>query len=147
MKLSEVLAGERVLVDVNVTSKKRGLEEAARQLASGASLSESDILQALTGREKLGSTGLGRGIAIPHGRVAGLTAPVGAFLRLRHPVDYEAHDGQGVDLVFALIVPQAATEAHLQLLAAIAEKFSDDGFGQRLRDAADADAVFRLLTE
>jgi PTS system nitrogen regulatory IIA component len=147
MKLSDVLAGDRVKVDVSVTSKKRGLEEIARLLATGTELSEAEIFQSLTGREKLGSTGLGRGVAIPHGRLAGIEEAVGAFIRLRHAVDYEAHDGQNIDLAFGLVVPQSATEAHLKLLAAIAEKFSDDAFCKQLRECRSDAEAYKLLTD
>ncbi len=146
MKLAEILSPARVATGVAVTSKKRALEEIAKLLAQGApSVSPADILGSLAGREKLGSTGLGHGVAIPHGRVPGISGSVGAFMRLRHPVDYETHDGQPVDLVFGLLVPQNATGEHLQHLAAIAEKFSDDGFCAQVRAAADAAALYALF--
>ena len=146
MKLAEILSGSRVAAGVAVTSKKRALEEIARLLALGApSVGQVDILNSLAGREKLGSTGLGHGVAIPHGRMAGISGSVGAFVRLKHPVDYETHDGQPVDLVFGLLVPQNATEAHLKHLAAIAEMFSDEGFCKKLREAQDDAALFALL--
>ena len=110
MKLADILNPGRVAVAVAVTSKKRALEEIARLLALGApSVAPADILASLAGREKLGSTGLGHGVAIPHGRLAGVSTSVGAFVRLKHPVDYDTHDGQPVDLVFGLLVPQNAT--------------------------------------
>jgi PTS system nitrogen regulatory IIA component len=146
MKLSAILSGDRVASGVTVTSKKKSLEELSRLLAKGAgSMSATDIFNGLTAREKLGSTGLGHGVAIPHGRMPGVTNSVGAFLRLKHPVDYDAHDGQPVDLVFGLVVPVAATEEHLKHLAAIAEKFSDDEFCKRMRAAADDKALHALL--
>ena len=109
-------------------------------------VSHVDILNSLANREKLGSTGLGHGVAIPHGRMSGISGSVGAFVRLKHPVDYETHDGQPVDLVFGLLVPQHATGEHLQHLAAIAEKFSDDAFCTEVREAADEAALYALLT-
>ncbi|MDB5987695.1 MAG: sugar transporter subunit [Nevskia sp.] len=146
MKLAEILSNSRVAVGQTVTSKKRALEEIARLLALGApSVSQADILASLANREKLGSTGLGHGVAIPHGRMAGVTTSVGAFLRLKHPVEYEAHDGRSVDLIFGLVVPQNATSEHLKHLAAIAEKFSEDDFCASVRSAADAAAVHALL--
>jgi nitrogen PTS system EIIA component len=146
MKLSEVLAADRVAIGLSVSSKKRALEELSGLLASGASsLVSAEVFNALIGREKLGSTGLGRGVAIPHGRIAGLTAPVAAFTRLAHAVDYDAHDGQPVDLVFGLLVPQAANEQHLKILAAIAEKFSEDDFCVRIRALDDPDSAFELI--
>ncbi|MEK6806333.1 MAG: PTS IIA-like nitrogen regulatory protein PtsN [Pseudomonadota bacterium] len=144
MKLSAILNAGRVATGVSVTSKKKALEELSKLLAQEAGIAETDILNGLTAREKLGSTGLGHGVAIPHGRLAGVKASVGAFLRLKHPVDYDAHDGQPVDLIFGLIVPAAATEEHLKHLAAIAEKFSDDSFCKSARAAADAKALHAL---
>lgn len=146
MKLNAILSADRVVSGVSVTSKKKALEELSKLLAKGTgALSATDIFNGLTAREKLGSTGLGHGVAIPHGRMAGVNDSVGAFLRLRHPVDYEAHDGQPVDLVFGLVVPVAATEAHLKHLAAIAEKFSDEAFCKSVRAAADDSALHALL--
>jgi nitrogen PTS system EIIA component len=146
MKLDAILSADRVASGVSVTSKKKALEELSRLLAKGAGApSATDIFNSLTGREKLGSTGLGRGVAIPHGRMNGVTASIGAFLRLKHPVDYDAHDGQPVDLVFGLVVPQNATEEHLKHLAAIAEKFSEDDFCRKVRAAADDKALHGLL--
>src|SRR5690349_9858228 len=146
MKLSAILNAERVAAGIAVTSKKKSLEELSRLLAKGAgALSATDIFNGLTAREKLGSTGLGHGVAIPHGRMAGVTNSVGAFVRLKHPVDYDAHDGQPVDLVFGLVVPVAATEEHLKHLAAIAEKFSEDDFCKKVRDAKDDKALHGLL--
>lgn len=147
MKLAEILSAGRVATGVAVTSKKRALEEIARLLALGApGVSTQDIVGSLAGREKLGSTGLGHGVAIPHGRIAGITSSVGAFVRLKHPVDYDTHDGQPVDLIFGLLVPQHATGEHLQHLAAIAEKFSDDDFCASVHAAKDEAALHALLT-
>lgn len=147
MKLNAILAADRVASGVAVTSKKKALEELSRLLAKGAAgLSANDIFNGLIAREKLGSTGLGHGVAIPHGRMTGVANSVGAFLRLKHPVDYDAHDGQPVDLVFGLVVPVAATEEHLKHLAAVAEKFSDDEFCKKMRAAGDDAALHALLT-
>lgn len=147
MKLADILSSGRIATGVAVTSKKRALEEIAKLLALGTEgLSATDIVTSLASREKLGSTGLGHGVAIPHGRVAGITRSVGAFIRLKHPVDYDTHDGQPVDLVFGLLVPQHATGEHLQHLAAIAEKFSDDDFCAAVHAAKDETALHALLT-
>jgi nitrogen PTS system EIIA component len=146
MKLNAILGADRVTSGIAVTSKKKALEELARLLAKGTDkLSATDIFNGLTAREKLGSTGLGHGVAIPHGRMPGVTNSVGAFIRLKHPVDYDAHDGQGVDLVFGLVVPVAATEEHLKHLAAIAEKFSDEEFCKKMRAAKDDKSLHELL--
>lgn len=146
MKLSAIVTPARVVADITVTSKKKALEELSKLLAQGAGVAESEILNGLTAREKLGSTGLGHGVAIPHGRLSGVKTSVGAFVRLKHPVDYDAHDGQPVDLLFGLIVPATATEEHLKHLAAIAEKFSDDTFCKSARAAGDAKTLHELLT-
>ncbi|MGH8457094.1 MAG: PTS sugar transporter subunit IIA [Stenotrophobium sp.] len=147
MKLTEILSAERVISGGVYTSKKKVLEDLSRLLGKGAAaVNPADILTSLAAREKLGSTGLGHGVAIPHGRMAGVEGSVGAFMRLKHPLDYDAHDGLGVDLVFGLLVPQQASEAHLKHLAAIAEMFSDEGFCKKLREAADDAALFALLS-
>lgn len=146
MKVAEILSAERVGNGQTFTSKKKALEELAQLLSRGVpGVDTADILNSLSAREKLGSTGLGHGVAIPHGRMAGVTESVGAFMRLKHPLDYDAHDGQPVDLVFGLLVPQGATEAHLKHLAAIAEMFSDEAFCQKLRGAADEASLHALL--
>src|SRR5438105_5346055 len=126
MKLSEILSTQRVIAGAAFGSKKKVLEELSRLLAEGAKLDAGDVFNSLIGREKLGSTGLGHGVAIPHGRVAGVNQSIGAFMRLKNAVDYDSHDGQAVDLVFGLLVPQQATEEHLKHLAAIAEMFSNE---------------------
>lgn len=146
MKLSEILSADRVSSGTPVTSKKKALEELSNLLAKGAAtLTPAEVFNSLTGREKLGSTGLGHGVAIPHGRMAGVETSIGAFMRLKHPVDYDSHDGNAVDLVFGLLVPQQATEAHLKHLAAIAEMFSDEAFCARLRAAGDDKTLYGLL--
>lgn len=146
MKLADILNPERVGCDVVVASKKRALEEIAKLLAQGApGVDAADILNGLAAREKLGSTGLGHGVAIPHGRMAGVDTSTGAFMRLRHAIDYESHDSQPVDLVFGLLVPQNATGEHLKHLAAIAEKLADDEFCAQVRAAPDAAALHALF--
>lgn len=146
MNLAEILQPDRVSCDVVVASKKRALEEIAKLLALGATgIEPADILNGLAGREKLGSTGLGHGIAIPHARMNGVETSTGALMRLRHPVDYDSHDSQPVDMIFGLLVPQQATGEHLKHLANIAEKFSDDEFCEKARAAADADALHALI--
>ncbi len=147
MKLAEILSASRVATGIAVTSKKRALEEIAKLLAQGApSVSHSEILASLAAREKLGSTGLSHGVAIPHNRMAGVSTTIGAFIRLKHPVDYDAHDGQPVDLIFGLLVPQNSTGEHLAHLRAIAEKFSDDDFCASVHAAKDEAAIHALLT-
>lgn len=146
MKLTEIVSADRVASGLTFTSKKKALEELARLLGKGAAGTDSaDILNSLANREKLGSTGLGHGVAIPHGRLNGVESSVGAFMRLKHPLDYDAHDAHPVDLVFGLMVPQNANEEHLKHLAAIAEMFSDEAFCQKLREAPDDAALYTLI--
>ena len=118
----------------NVGSKKRLLEYSSELLASSSpGLSQNEIFNALINREKLGSTGLGKGVAIPHGRIASLERPVCAFVKLASPVDFDATDGQPVDLIFTLLVPEDSTEEHLQVLSTIAEIFSNASISMALR--------------
>lgn len=148
MHLLDLLAPARILAQAHVTSKKRLLEQLAALLAEGGSAElESKLYDSLCGRERLGSTGLGAGVAIPHGRSPAIANAVGAFVRLGEPIDFGAPDGQPVDLVFALAVPEHFTHQHLVLLSQLAEMFGDAGFRQQLRDAADAAALHRLLVD
>lgn len=146
MQIVDLLVPARVVADAQIPGKKRLLERLAALLDErGQPDQERAILEALTKREKLGSTGLTRGVAIPHGRSAAVDRAVGAFVRLSSPIDFGALDGQPVDLVFALVVPEHFTDQHLMFLAELAEIFSDAPFMQELRDAPDADAIYRLL--
>lgn len=147
MLLSELIQERCVGLDIQASSKKRAIEEAARQLGTCPSLPEPEqIFERLLERERLGSTGLANGVALPHSRIAGLDRAYGVFLRLASPVDFDALDGQPVDLLFALLVPEEATDEHLQLLAELARLFSDPKLCQLLRACSEpADAV-RLIT-
>ena len=134
MNITDLLMPDRVTCRKDVGSKKRLLEYISELLAgSSPKLLQHEIFDALINREKLGSTGLGKGIAIPHGRITALQRPVCAFVKLDSPVDFDAADGQAVDLVFALLVPEDSTEEHLQVLSTIAEIFSNTGISLALR--------------
>jgi PTS system nitrogen regulatory IIA component len=134
MNITDLLIPERVTCCDDVGSKKRLLEYISELLAgSSPELVQSDIFNALINREKLGSTGLGKGVAIPHGRMSSLDKPVCAFVKLANPVDFDASDGQPVDLIFTLLVPEDSTEEHLQVLSTIAEIFSNAGISMALR--------------
>ncbi|HHC72380.1 MAG TPA: PTS IIA-like nitrogen-regulatory protein PtsN [Thiotrichales bacterium] len=147
MDISQLIDIDRVAHDFHASSKKRSLEEVSQLLASGApDLSAEAIFDSLIGRERLGSTGLGHGVAIPHGRLTGQEKTVGAFLRLDEAIDFDALDGQPVDLLFALLVPEHATDEHLEMLAQVAEMFANREFVKRLREASDARQLFELLT-
>lgn len=146
MKIAEILSPDRVVLGKTFTSKKKALEELAQLLSRGTpGVMAPDILASLANREKLGSTGLGHGVAIPHGRMPGISDSVGAFIKLEHPLDYEAHDGHPVDLAFGLLVPQGANETHLKHLATIAEMFSDEAFCKQLREAGTEADLYKLF--
>ena len=134
MNITDLLVPDRVSCRDDLGSKKRLLEYVSKLLAgSSPELTQHEIFEALISREKLGSTGLGKGVAIPHGRIASLERPVCAFVRLTTPVDFDATDGQPVDLIFTLLVPEDSTEEHLQVLSTIAEIFSNAGISMALR--------------
>ena len=138
MRLIELLTPERVLVDLRASSRHALLEALARRLAPEADLA---VLGALTEREALGSTALGGGVALPHGRCPLLARPCAVLARLARPVDFGAADGRPVDLVCALATPTHFTDAHLALLADVATHFSDAACVAALRAAADAPAL------
>lgn len=147
MQWLDLLAPTRVQASTT-TSKKRLLETLATLLSDGqGGALEGSLFDGLCARERLGSTGLGHGVAIPHGRVAGLGSAIGAFVRLAEPVDFGAPDGQPVDLVFALAVPEHFTHQHLVLLSELAERFSSEAFRAALRAAPDAAALLQVLRE
>lgn len=134
MKLSEILSPDCIRLDADATSKKRVLESASELLAdTDQSLSPRQVFDCLIAREKLGSTGLGHGVAIPHGRLSGLDKTIGVFLRVPNGVDFDAPDNEPVDLVFALLVPEESTDEHLQVLANIASYFNAEGSRDALR--------------
>jgi len=148
MLVSDLLSAERVLPDVRVRSKKRLLEVISAAMADDAAgFHERDIFESLVAREKLGSTGLGNGVAIPHGRVAGASTVQAVFVRLARPVPFDAVDGEPVDLLFALAVPEHCTNDHLKLLAQIAELFSDAELVGALREAAGGSELLQLLSD
>ena len=148
MNITDLLDPERVVCRDNVGSKKRLLEQLSELLAgSSPALLQNEIFDALLNREKLGSTGLGKSVAIPHGRMATLDNPVCAFIKLATPVDFDASDGQAVDMIFTLLVPEDSTEEHLQVLSTIAEIFSNPGVCAALRQCADNDCILGQLFE
>lgn len=144
MPLADLLAPERIAILVDIPDRQTALDHAARLLA-GPRGSAAAIAAALQAREALASTAIGYGVAIPHARSTEDNQAIGAFLRLRPAVDFDAADGQAVDLVFAMHVPQEESAAHLQRLAQLAEMFAHYDFRERLRSARDADALRRCL--
>lgn len=143
--LINLLSTDQVLLDLEAGSKKRVFEQAGMLFENRLGLARSIIFDSLFAREKLGSTGLGQGVAIPHGRIKGLKQAVGAFMRLATPVPFDSPDGRPVDLLFVLLVPEQATEQHLQILSELAQNFSDRAFREKLHAAADPAAVVALF--
>ena len=144
-QIAELLSPESILLDLDATTKARLFDAVGAAFAAHGGLDASAISSSLAAREKLGSTGLGQGIAIPHGRIHGLREAQGAFARLRKPVPFDAPDGKPVDQLFVLLVPEHATDQHLQLLSELAQMFSDRGFRDRLAHAPDAAAVAEVF--
>jgi len=148
MNIPQLLTTARIAVDVEARSKKRALELVAEALAADTSaLGQGAVFTSLIGRERLGSTAVGHGVALPHGRAEGITGCQGAFIRLKDPVDFEADDGDPVDLVFGLLVPTVCGDEHLAALSAIAQCFDDGNLRESLRAAKDADEVLRLMSD
>jgi nitrogen PTS system EIIA component len=146
MDFVDLLSPRRVALGVHATSKKRLLEQLAKLLNDdGDAERERTIYDSLCARERLGSTGLGQGVAIPHGRTDAVGSANAAFIRLAEPIDFNAVDQQPVDLLFALVVPEHFTDQHLILLSQLAEMLSDPDFCQRLRATTDRDALLELL--
>lgn len=147
MLISDLLSPERICFDVHSSSKKRLLELISQELARNSqSLSERDIFESLCARERLGSTGLGKGVAIPHGRVKGTETVEASFIRLKKPLPFDAVDGEPVDLLFAMTVPENCNEDHLKLLAQVAELFSDPDLLAKLRQAENSGRLLQLLS-
>lgn len=148
IRLETILTPGRSLVNVPGGSKKRVLEQIANLIGKEvAGLDTQDVFESLIAREKLGSTGFGNGIAIPHCRLPGCIAPVSALLHLDSPVDYDAIDGAPVDLLFVLLVPEAATDAHLELLRQIASMLDRKEVRDRLRSASSSEALYQVVLD
>jgi PTS system nitrogen regulatory IIA component len=143
--IAPLLKAENVVADLKTGSKKRLFEQAAQLFQSSHACSTAEVFDSLLSREKLGSTALGYGIAIPHGRIKHLKDAACAFFRLAEPIDFDAPDGMPVDLVFILLAPAAATDQHLQILGELAAMFSDHDFRAKLRSAPDAASLQALI--
>lgn len=139
--VSKLLAPSSVVLDMQASSKKRLFEQVGLLFENQNGIARNAVFDSLFARERLGSTGLGEGVAIPHGRIKGLREPVGAFVRLATPVAFDAPDAKPVQLVFVLLVPEQATEQHLQLLSELAEMFSSREFRTELAASTDSNAV------
>ncbi|PIO97845.1 Nitrogen regulatory protein [uncultured Pleomorphomonas sp.] len=147
MDLSDLLVIDAILPRLKSANKKQALQEMAAKAAALTGRDERDIFETLMQREKLGSTGVGHGVAIPHGKLAGLDRLVGVFALLERPIDFDSLDGEPVDVMFLLLAPESAGADHLKALARIARVLRDDETAAKLRAADDAAAMYALLTE
>lgn len=147
MEIQDLLAPVSVLAALKVRSKKQLLQELSARAATIVKLPERRIFDALIERERLGTTGIGQGIAIPHGRFAGLSKITGLFARLEPPLDFQAVDEQPVDLVFLLLAPEAAGADHLKALAKVSRLLRNQAVCEKLRGTAKPEAIYAILTE
>ena len=144
--IGEILPLSHIVLDLEVSSKKRVFEQAGLLLENEAGLARADVFDCLFAREKLGTTGLGQGVAIPHGRHASVKKAEGAFIRTQEPVAFDAPEGKPVSLIYVLLVPENATGEHLEVLSKLAGRFSQKAVREALM-SADAQEVRRILTE
>ena len=147
MDLSDLLVIDAILPRLKTANKKQALQEMAAKADALTGRDERDIFETLMQREKLGSTGVGHGVAIPHGKLPGLERLVGVFALIDKPIDFDSLDGEPVDVVFLLLAPESAGADHLKALARIARVLRDDETAAKLRAADDAAAMYTLLTE
>jgi PTS system nitrogen regulatory IIA component len=143
--VSKILSVSHVSVALQASSKKRLFEQAGLLFENLDGIAKNLVFDSLFAREKLGSTGLGQGVAIPHGRIKGLKEAAGALVRLKEPIPFEAPDGQNVALIFVLLVPDRATDVHLQILSELAQMFSDRALRERLLAAGSAAELHQLV--
>lgn len=147
MRIIEILTPERTLTAVLVHSKKRVLEMVSDIAAKSINdIDQKEIYSCLLERERLGSTGLGDGIALPHSRIPGLDKTIGILFSLKQPIDFDSIDQKPVDIVLSLLVPEQSTDEHLQLLAHIAEQFSHPEFRDKIRQIEDPHDLYQLMT-
>jgi PTS system nitrogen regulatory IIA component len=148
MPIIDLLTSERVLHDLNVASKKRTLDEISTIISNSSdTIEHDDIFSGLIDRERLGSTGIGEGVAIPHCRLDNLETAMGIFIKLNNAVDFDAIDKQPVDLIFALVVPSHCCDEHLNTLAALAELFSSESNRNQLRNCDCPTSLYQKLAE
>lgn len=145
--ISKILLPGNILLDSESTSKKRVFERAGLLFENNQQIARSLVFDSLFNREKLGSTGLGEGVAIPHGRIAKLRDATAAFIKTANPIPFDSPDGQPVNLIFVLLVPERATDLHLQLLGELAQMFSDAQFRNRLLACEDSAAIYQLFCD
>lgn len=145
--VAKLLRPTHVVLDLDVASKKRVFEQIGLIFENAQQISHTVVFDSLFSRERFGSTGLGYGVAIPHGRLKGLREATAAFVRTLNPIPFEAPDGQPVNLIFVVLVPEHATEQHLQILSELAQIFSDKSVREALVSCRDPDEAHRILTE
>jgi PTS system nitrogen regulatory IIA component len=145
--IAALLPAGNVLVDADLGSKKRVFEQVGLLVENQNRIARSTVFDSLFARERLGSTGLGQGVAIPHGRIKGLREAIGVFVRTCAPIPFDAPDGLPVSLIFALLVPERATDLHLEILGQLAQLFSDRDIRERLASAQSAAAVHQLFVD
>ncbi|MDS4013493.1 MAG: PTS IIA-like nitrogen regulatory protein PtsN [Candidatus Accumulibacter sp.] len=144
-QITQLLPLENILLDLDASSKKRVFEHVGLLFENYLGIARASVFDSLFAREKLGSTGLGQGVAIPHGRIRGLKEATAAFIRLANPVPFDSPDGKPVSLLFVLLVPEVATEQHLQILSELAQHFSDRSCREALSKAVDGETVRRIF--
>ncbi len=147
MEITDLVSIEGVVADLKATSKKQALQDLAHRAADVTGLHERAIFDTLLERERLGTTGVGLGIAIPHGKMADLDRLYGVFARLKNPVDFDAVDDQPVDLIFLLLAPESAGADHLKALARVSRLLRDQSVCEKLRGSDTPAAIYALLTE
>ena len=147
MEISDLLTTESVIPNLRVTSKKQALQELAKRAAEVSGMHERAVFDVLLERERLGTTGVGNGIGIPHGKLPSLEGLYGVFARLENPIDFDSIDEQPVDLIFLLLAPESAGADHLKALARVSRLLRDKASVEKLRGTDSAEALYALLTE
>ncbi len=147
MEFADLVRPEGVIANLKATSKKQALQELARRAAKAVGLHERTVFDTLLERERLGSTGVGAGVAIPHGKLSGIESIFGLFARLANPIDFDAVDDEPVDLIFLLLAPASAGADHLKALARVSRLLRDKTLCNKLRDSGSAEAIHALLIE
>ena len=145
MTISALLSPELIFINPDISSKKKLLEFIADTISEQFALTQTSIYNNLLDRERLGSTGLGHGFAVPHARLSGQETTIGCFIRLDQAINFEAMDRQPVDLIFCIIIPENATEEHLQILSSLAKIFSQDQIRASIRDASTAEQIIQII--
>ena len=147
MRISDLLTPTSVTTRLKAANKKQALQDLAKRAAPVIGVGERVLFETLMERERLGSTGIGNGVAVPHGRLAGLSAPCGFFARLEKAIDFEAVDSRPVDLIFLLVTPEGASGDHLKALALVSRLLRDRKTCEKLRGTDRADALYALLVD